>query len=94
MSKGKKWKYSQELYLKLNYGHKTYKQMQKFMPERSEKAISNMAVKLGLSNKKNWTPYESIVALYYPNKIGERLTNRSKNALKIKRCRLIKSFSI
>jgi hypothetical protein len=93
MSKGPKWKYSQEIFLRLNYGRQTYKDMQKFMPARSEKAISNMAVKMGLSNKRNWNPYECIIALYYPNKIGEKLINRSRNALKIKKCRLIKSYS-
>jgi hypothetical protein len=92
MSKGSRWKYSQEIFLRLNYGKQTYRKMQKFMPERSEKAISNMAVKLGLSSKRNWNPYECIIALYYPNNTGEQLINRSKNALKIKKCRLIKSY--
>ena len=93
MPKGIKWKYSSELYLKLNYGKITYSEMRKFMPEHSEKAISNKAVELGLSNKQNWNPFECIVAIYYPNKTGKQLTNRSVNALKIKRCRLIKSLS-
>jgi hypothetical protein len=93
MPKGIKWKYSQIVYLKLNYGRMTYAKMRKFMPEHSEKAISNKAVELGLSDKQNWNPFECIVAIYYPNKTGELLTNRSTNALKIKRCRLIKSLS-
>lgn len=93
MPKGKKWKYSQILYLKLNYGKMPYSEIKKFMPEHSEKAISNKAIKLGLSNKQNWNPYECLVSLYYPNKIGEKLTNRNKNSLKIKKCRLIKSLS-
>ena len=71
----------------------TYAEMRKFMPEHSEKAISNKAVQLGLSYKQNWNPFECLVAIYYPNKTGELLINRSINALKIKRCRLIKSLS-
>ena len=71
----------------------TYAEMRKFMPEHSEKAISNKAVELGLSDKQNWNPFECIIAIYYPNQKGKQLTNRSINALKIKRCRLIKSLS-
>lgn len=93
MPKGIKWKYSQELYLKLNYSRMTYIEMRKFMPEHSEKAISNKAVELGLSDKQNWNPFECLIALYYPNEKGKKLIHRSINALKIKRCRLIKSFS-
>ena len=93
MPKGAKWRYSRILYLKLNYGRMTYAEMRKFMPEHSKKAISNKAVQLGLSYKQNWNPFECLVAIYYPNKTGELLINRSINALKIKRCRLIKSLS-
>ena len=93
MPKGAKWRYSRELYLKLNYGRMTYSEMRKFMSEHSEKAISNKAVKLSLSDKQNWNPIECMIAIYYPNAIGRKLTNRSINSLKIKKCRLLKLLS-
>jgi hypothetical protein len=86
-----KWKLSELYYLKINYGLKTYKEMQKEMLQyHSIKAISNKAVSLNVSNKRNWHPIESIIALYYTDK---KLTNRSINSQKIKKCRLIKSIS-
>lgn len=96
LKRWRRWKMSELYYLKLNYGLKTYEQMQKEMlGYHSVTAISNRAVKLQLSNKTNWSPIENIIALYYHPQKGFEILNkrRSKNSLKIKKCRLLKLLS-
>ena len=78
----KKWRYSEELYLKLNYGHQTYAEMQGFI-KRPVKQISSKAVRLGISKKRNWSKEEIALA-----KNGELPINRNYNSWKIKKHRI------
>ena len=82
------WKYSEILYLKINYGKISYKKMLKWMGKHSEKTISNKAVSLGISNKRNWSEKEIEILRNNSPKIASKIINRSVNACKIKKSRL------
>ena len=83
------WSEEEKQYLKNNYGILTYKEMiDSFLFGRSEKSISNMAVKLGISNKKNYTQTELLRIQSLRTSEVSRLLGRSANAIKIKRSRL------
>jgi len=93
-----KWKLSDKVFLRINYGKMPYKQMQKvgYMRDKSDKSISRMAVKLGLSRKRNYTREEQeYIQQFHPKEVAAML-GKTENAIKIKKSRLcntIKSAS-
>lgn len=54
---------------------------------RSYKGLSNFVVQAGWSNKRSYTKAEEMLVIQ-----GKSIYGRSENALKIKRCRLLKNI--
>lgn len=83
------WRYSSDLYLKLNYETGTVKEMLQFTG-RTERAVYERVRKLGLQKTPNWTKKEIRILRKWGPKEASVILKRSYNSCLIKKCRLCK----
>ena len=83
------WRYSSDLYLKLNYESGTVKEMLPFTG-RTEKAVYERVRKLGIQKIPNWTEDETDTLFTHGPYESSKLLKRSYNSCLIKKCRLCK----
>jgi hypothetical protein len=83
------WRFSSDLYLKLNYHDNTVNNMKKFI-NRNNKAIYERIRILGLQKIPNWTDDEIQILLTESPTNASLILKRSYNSCLIKKSRLCK----
>lgn len=84
-----KWKYSQTLWLQLNYLSFNIADARSFI-KKSDKSIYNMKAKLRLITEPNWTDEEIKILMDEGPEQASFKTNRTLNSCRIKKSRLCK----
>ena len=84
-----KWRYSSDLFLKLNYETGTVKEMLEFTG-RTEKAIYERVRRLGIQKTPNWKDQEINTLITQGPYQSSLILKRSYQSCLIKKCRLCK----